>query len=346
TCCHLSSEEVGHRQARGLKPTLRFRVPENAVIEFVDLVKGPQRFSSNDIGDFIVRRADGTSPFLFCNAIDDALMRITHVLRGDDHLTNTPRQILILQALNLPLSQYGHLSLITGDDGTPLSKRHGSFSVQDLQRRGFLPQAVINYLARLGHTCEVQQLLNFDELAMHFNLEKLSRSPAHFDHNQIMYWQKISVQLLDKNRFLNWLGEDIKKQIPENMQNVFVSATQPNIAFPHDAAMWSAIFFSDCLKLEELDHEALTWLCDAKEQFFIIAEQALENYGTDFSRILVEMKQALGISGKRLFMPLRIALTGKVHGPELALIAQLLGVKKMQQRLGQALQFIRLLSKP
>src|SRR3990167_6009175 len=344
TCRQLIAEEITQRKEQGLKPTLRFRVPENTMIEFIDLVKGPQHFNSNDIGDFIIRRADGTSPFLFCNAIDDATMKVTHVLRGDDHLTNTPRQIMILQALNLPISHYGHLSLITGSDGTPLSKRHGSFSVQDLQQRGFLPQAVINYLARLGHTCDAQQLLSFSELAAHFNVEKLSRSPAHFDHSQLMYWQKTAALLLDKTEFWHWLGEGIQRQVPEAMHDLFVSAVQPNIAFPHEAAMWAATFFSDSLKLEDLNDEALAFLRDTKEQFFVEAEQAVINYGTNFQRLLVEMKQTLGLSGKRLFMPLRIALTGRMDGPELALIAPLLGTKPLQQRFSQALKFVAELS--
>jgi glutamyl/glutaminyl-tRNA synthetase len=182
-------------------------VPTNTAIEYVDIVKGPQSFQSDDIGDFIVRRADGTAPFLFCNAIDDAMMEVSHVLRGEDHVANTPRQIMLLQTLGLHIPHYGHLSLIVGDDGAPLSKRHGSFSIDELQKHGYLPNAIMNYLARLGHTCDSQALLNFDDLASHFQLDTLSRSPARFDKAQLMYWQKNAVQALTVQQVWHWLGE-------------------------------------------------------------------------------------------------------------------------------------------
>src|SRR5262249_54002568 len=136
---------------QGIQPTLRFRVPAKQTLTFHDFVKGRQRYNTDDIGDFVIRRADGTPPFLFCNAIDDALMGITHVIRGEDHVANTPRQLLILQGLNLPEPEYGHISLIVGPDGSPLSKRHGSRSIKELREEGYLSQAIVNYLARLGH---------------------------------------------------------------------------------------------------------------------------------------------------------------------------------------------------
>jgi nondiscriminating glutamyl-tRNA synthetase len=115
-------------------------------VEFTDLVRGPQRFASDDIGDFVIRRADGTPQFFFANAVDDALMGVTHVLRGEDHLTNTPRQVLLLEALGLPVPHYGHLALIVGSDGGPLSKRSGDLSVRELRAQGYLPEVLLNYL--------------------------------------------------------------------------------------------------------------------------------------------------------------------------------------------------------
>ena len=193
TCRKLSPEEIENRLAQGEKPALRFKVPENAVIEFIDSVKGLQKFNSDDIGDFIIRRADGSSSFIFCNAIDDSLMEVTNVIRGEDHLANTPRQLMILQALAMRTPSYGHLSLILGDDGTPLSKRHGSFSLHDLREQGFLPKAILNYLARLSHTYDNNDLLTFEELAAHFHLDKLSKASARFDKNQLLHWQKEAV---------------------------------------------------------------------------------------------------------------------------------------------------------
>ncbi len=335
TCRGLSQEEIEKRLASGRKPAWRFEVPSQTKIEFVDTIKGPQAFQSDDIGDFIVRRADGTPPFLFCNAIDDAEMKISHVLRGEDHLANTPRQIMLLKTLNLPVPYYGHLPLIVGDDGAPLSKRHGSFSVEELRKEGYLSISLINYLSRLGHSCDTQALLPFHELAKHFDLEKLSRSPARFDKNQLLYWQKLAVQSLDMNGFWRWIGDEIQEQIPAAKQALFVECIKANVVFPHDVLLWGKIFFHHHIHFDEA---AISHLQEAGEQFFVEAEQAFDQYGLDVNAVLAEMKKTLGLSGKKLFMPLRLALTGQTHGPELAQIATLLGQKKIKERLGDVIK--------
>jgi len=333
TCRLLLEAEIEKRLQEGKKPAWRFSIPLHQTIEFNDIVKGLQQFRSDDMGDFIVRRADGTSPFLFCNAIDDAMMQVTHVLRGEDHLTNTPRQIMILNTLELPIPQYGHLSLIVGDDGAPLSKRHGSFSVNDIREQGYLAIAIINYLTRLGHICDTQDLLPFNELANHFHLDKLSRSPARFDVVQLLYWQKLAVQSLDVQGVWRWLGEHIQNQVPEASQTLFAEIIKMNIEFPRDAALWAKIFFHENVTLSEVES---TIIREAGEQFFVEAELAVDKYGLDLTAILAEMKQTLGLQGKKLFMPLRVALTGRMHGPELAHVAALLGAKKMKHRFSQA----------
>lgn len=333
TCKKLSADEVAKRLAEGKKPAWRFIVPENEAVDFVDTVKGPQHFSTHDIGDFIVRRADGTSPFLFCNAIDDATMKVTHVLRGEDHIANTPRQILILKTLGLSVPHYGHLSLIVGDDGAPLSKRHGSSSVNDIREAGYLPQAIMNYLARLGHVCDVPELLDFNHLAEHFVLEKLSKSPAKFDTTQLMYWQKTAVQSLDFENMWRWLGESVSGQVPLAQQELFVKVIRGNVEFPEDALRWAKIFFHDKIEFDDVSSAAIR---DAGEQFFVEAELAVGKYGTDIKQVLDDMKKTLGLSGKKLFMPLRAALTGRVDGPEMVNIAEMLGQEKMQHRLSRA----------
>jgi len=338
TCRQLSAEDIAERIAAGKKPALRFHVPVKKSIEFVDLVKGTQRFNSDDIGDFIIRRAEGTASFMFCNAIDDALMGITHVLRGDDHLANTPRQLMILQALNLHVPQYGHLALITGEDGSSLSKRHGSFSLHDLRERGFLHLAVLNYLARLGHACEEQCLLHFPELAAHFHIEKLSRSSARFDQNQLLHWQKEAVMALDATALWKWLGDDIKQMIPASLTDLFVQVIRPNIYFPIEAKNWVNILFSDKLSFDE---EQMVILKEAGEPFFVALKNAMAQHGTDLQCILAELKTTLNVSGKKLFMPVRVALTAQQHGPELAHIVTLIGQERMQQRFEDALQVVR-----
>ncbi len=193
TCASLSAQEVARRVAAGERPALRFRVPAGLSIEFDDLVHGPQRFASDDIGDFVIRRADGSVAFFLGNAVDDAEMGINLVLRGDDHLANTPRQIMLLQALGRPLPGYGHLPLLLGANGAPLSKRDGAASLGDLRAQGYLPGALRNYLVRLGHPVAESGWLETDALAQHFDLARSSRSAAHFDEAQLRHWQREAV---------------------------------------------------------------------------------------------------------------------------------------------------------
>lgn len=335
-CRHLSQDEVAAKLAAGEKPSWRFAVPLHRAITFDDVVKGPQVFQSDDIGDFIIRRADGSPPFLFCNAVDDADMRVTHVLRGEDHLANTPRQLLVLESLGLPLPRYGHLSLIVGADGAPLSKRHGSYSLHEMHSAGFLPIALMNYLSRLGHACEPQALLSFDELAKHFYLEKLSKSPARFDVNQLLYWQRTAVQALSTEGVWAWLGSRVHDIVPEDKRDIFAHIIKMIVDFPDDAYDWAKIFFHDQVPL---DADAKAIITAAGEQYFVEAELAVQKFGTDMKAMFDEMKKTLNVSGKALFMPLRVALTGKSHGPDMAQIASLLGAEKMQHRLSRAFKF-------
>lgn len=335
-CRALSQTEIDAKIAAGEKPTWRFKIPQNKMIAFVDVVKGPQQFNSEDIGDFIIRRADGSPPFLFCNAVDDADMHVTHVLRGEDHLTNTPRQLLILESLGLPLPQYGHLSLIVGHDGAPLSKRHGSYSLHEMHSTGYLSIALMNYLARLGHACESQALLSFDELAQHFFLEKLSKSPARFDENQLLFWQRTAVQRLSADEVWRWLGESVQAIVPVASQTRFADIIKMIVDFPHDARDWAKIFFHEQVNYDE---ECKAVIRQAGEQFFVEAEQAIDKHGVEMKLVFDEMKKTLHVAGKALFMPVRYALTGRAHGPDMAQIAELLGVEKMKHRFSRAFKW-------
>ena len=338
TCRKLTAADVQARLAKGMKPALRFEVPKSTVIEFEDLVKGLQRFNSDDIGDFIIRRADGTSSFMFSNAVDDALMQVTHVLRGDDHLANTPRQLMLLNTLNLRTPTYGHLSLITGDDGAKLSKRHGSSSLHDLIQQGYLSIATVNYLGRLSHAYEQQHLMSFAELAQNFKLEKLSRAPARFDKNQLLHWQKEAVMQLDTDSLFAWLDPQVQEKVPASKRDLFADLMRKNILFPHEANLWVEILFGN---EPQFTHEQIDVLKEAGESFFNEAQLAVKSHGTDIKLICDELKTNLKISGKKLFMPLRLALTGEEHGPELVHIAALLGPEKMLRHFDHALEVVR-----
>lgn len=333
TCRHLSAQEVERKLAEGEKPTLRFRVAEDAVIEFTDTVKGPQRFYGRDIGDFIIRRANGTSPFMFCNAVDDGLMGVTVVLRGEDHLTNTPRQLMIFQALGLSAPTYGHIALIVGDDGSPLSKRHGSQSVQALREAGYLPTALINYLARLGHHYAEDALMSLTTLAEKFLTASLGRAPARFDAQQMLHWQKEAMACISVEALWQLMPEEVQQQVPEAAQSTFIALIRPNITFPQEAKKWSDIFYAGQV-VYDTEGEAIIEAAGA--EFFSVALRVLDQAGADFKKMVTTLKTELGVKGKKLFQPLRVALTGELHGPELAEIIALLGADQARVRLEQA----------
>lgn len=189
TCRALSESQRCERLVRGQPGALRFKAPSDRTVNFVDLVQGERRFVADADGDFILRRADGGTASFFSNAIDDALMQVTLVLRGEDHLANTPRQLLILERLGLTAPRYAHVPLLLGGDGVPLSKRRGHVSLQGLRQRGFLPGAVRNYLVRLGHSCNTDTWLDDEAMIQAFDLSRLGREPARFDAAQLQRWQ-------------------------------------------------------------------------------------------------------------------------------------------------------------
>ncbi len=329
-CARLSEAEREARRARGLPATLRFRIPPGRVVEFHDLVRGPQRFSSDDIGDFIIRRADGGAQFFFTNAVDDALMEITHVLRGEDHLTNTPRQLLLLEALQLPAPEYGHIALIVGADGSPLSKRHGSRSLRELREAGFLPDAVNNYLARLGHTYDSDGWMEPAELAAGFAVGHLGRAPARYDEAQLLHWQAEAVARRADESLQIWMGTAVWARAPADRRDDFIAAVRPNVRFPADALDWAERLFGTDLAL---DGEARAAIESAGNDFFRQALAAYTAHGAAYQPLVEQLKAATGARGKALFLPLRAALTGLTHGPELARILALIPAELARRRL-------------
>lgn len=325
TCAGLSSEEREARLAEDRPYTLRFQVPEGRTVAFHDLVRGEQRFQTDLLGDFVITRTDGSPAFFFANALDDALMGVTHVLRGEDHVANTPRQLLLLEALGLEAPAYGHLPLVVGSDGAPLSKRRGAASVAELRERGYLPEAVTNYLARLGHHFDDDGLKSLDELGRGFSLEALGRAPAHYDEGQLRHWQKLAVAAAADEAFLAWAGEGVAG-VPAAARGDFVTAVRPNCEFPSDIAHWAGVLFGEGPNLEG---EALEVVREAGTAFFDRAAEAVAREGASVAAI----KAATGEKGRQLFMPLRAALTGELHGPELKAVLELLGTERTAARL-------------
>ncbi len=331
TCRDLSADERRRRLGAGQPATLRFRVPAGRHIEFTDLVHGAQRFLSDDIGDFVIRRADGSAAFFFSNALDDAAMGVTQVLRGEDHLTNTPRQLLILEALGLPAPRYGHISLILGSDGAPLSKRHGAASVREFRERGYRPEAVVNYLFRLGHSSSEHDLLGLQALAAAFDPQHLGRAPAHFDEQQLTVWQKHAVHRLAPEGAREWLAAQLPNGLDAHVATAFCAAVLPNVVLPEDARAWADIVFGPA---PVLAGEGADLVREAGREFFAAAARAAAD-GGDFAQIAAAARAVSGRKGAQLFRPLRFALTGLGHGPELAPLLRVMPTGETERRLAR-----------
>ena len=332
TCRELPAEERARRAAQGLPATLRFRVPAGRRLEFLDLVHGPQHFATEDIGDFVIRRADGSAAFFFSNAVDDACMGVTLALRGEDHLANTPRQLLLLEALRLEPPTYGHLALLLGADGAPLSKRHGATSVREYRERGYLAVAVANHLFRLGHSSPLHGLLTLEEMARGFDTAHLGRSPARFDEQQLEVWQKDAVHHLSPEAARGWLAAVLPPGLEEAALNAFVSAVLPNLVLPGDALPWVDIVFGGPPALEAGAEDVVR---SAGAPYFAAAAAAAAAAGNDLSAIAGAARAASGRQGKQLYMPLRLALTGRSHGPELAPLLKAMPPGKARERLAR-----------
>lgn len=333
TCLKLDADEVRRRLDAGRQAAVRFHVPDGRAVEFVDEVHGPQRFLTDDIGDFVLRRADGSVSFFLANALDDSAMGITLVLRGDDHLANTPRQLLLLEALGMRLPRYGHLPLVLAENGAPLSKREGATSLSDLHAQGYLPGAVCNYLARLGHACSHDGWLRVDELPRHFDLARTSHSAARFDPAQLRHWQREAVTHATDAELDHWLGRRIDALGDVARREAFVTAVRGNVLVPPDVDALVAVVAGDELAVSA---EAAGEIGAAGIEYFHQARETFDATGGDFKHWTRALAEASGRKGARLYMPLRSALTGATHGPELAPLVRLMGGDRVRRRLAAA----------
>lgn len=333
TCRALDAAARRARAAEGRPAALRFAVPESETVRFDDLVRGSQEIRTATIGDFLVRRADGSPVFFFCNAVDDALMDVTHVLRGDDHLSNTPRQLLLLGVLGLAAPRYGHLPLLLDTGGAPQSKRRDSVTLSALRGEGYRAAAVANYLLRLGHHGAPDAWIEPAELPAHFHVEKLGRAPAHYDPVQLDHWQREAVLRLDEDAVAEFLAGELPADWPPDRRKAAARLIQGNVLLPRDARAWLAVLDGD---LGPLPAEARSAIGDAGAEFFHAALAALEEAGRDLKTLARGIEARTGRRGAALYRPLRFALTGRHDGPELAALFAQIPPPLLRERLAGA----------
>ena len=336
-CAGIPAAVAAARLAAGETASVRLRMPGTGSIGFDDLIRGRQTFSAEALSDPVIRRADGSAAFLLANAVDDAQMGITHVIRGEDHLSNTPRQIVLLESLGLEAPGYGHVGLVVNTDGTPLSKRTGSAGVGELDRQGYRPEAVINYLARLGASIPTDELLSLEALAAKFTVQGLSRGPARFDRAQLDHWQTRAMAHLTADELSDAAAA---AGVPADLQGPFTVLVQPNLKTLADINGWAWRLCDPAA--EVLDPVAtpardLAVIIDASPTFFLAARDALDACSkSDWSTVRPALEAATGAGGGRLMKPLRLALTGLGHGPTIGEIIEFMPAATRRARLARA----------
>jgi Glutamyl- and glutaminyl-tRNA synthetases len=342
---------VATRLAAGEEATVRFRVPMGDVT-FVDLIHSSITFSSDVIGDFIVKRTDGGFAYNFAVVIDDAGMKITHVLRGEDHITNTARQLMLYDALGEPAPEYGHHSLIHGPDGGKLSKRHGATSIGEFRDMGYLSAAVVNYLALLSwHPGDEREKFSLDELVEAFDMSRVSKSPAIFDLDKLNWLNGIYIRELAPAELAElarpYLHEE-GLEFAAGQREVVAAAIQANLVVLEEAPRFARVFADD-LTLTASVHLAILDTPGVREVLSITEERveatAGEYLAPDEARSLLkgvaEACAPLGIKGKSIYKPLRVALTGLDQGPELFYLVAGLGRSRILVRLAEALSYLK-----
>ncbi len=347
-CRYLSQAEIEQKIAGGIKPTLRFRVPANNVYVVNDLVRGKVSFESQNEGDFIIMKSDGLPTYNFAVVIDDVLMGITHVIRAEEHLSNTPRQLMIYDALNFKRPEFAHISLIMGSDRQKMSKRHGATSLIQYRKMGYLPEALFNFLALLGWSPEGEkEILSSRELIEAFKLERVAKSPAVFDLDKLNWLnqQYIKNKSIEELQSLLWpyiettpYAGSIKKLNDEAL-SILIESLRDRITCLSDVGDQMKIFFQEP-DYEGEAREILTgdYTRQVLEKFQ--RELPLFNDAPEIKQFMKALAKELGLKPKDVFMPVRCALTGTSHGPDLTHLLLIWGREETLRRVKTCLEFI------
>ncbi|WP_201716406.1 glutamate--tRNA ligase [Rossellomorea arthrocnemi] len=346
-CRNLTKEDQEKLAAEGRQPSIRFRVPAGKVYSFNDIVKEDVAFESDGIGDFVIAKKDGTPTYNFAVAVDDYLMKISHVLRGEDHISNTPKQLMIFEALGWEAPVYGHMTLIVNESRKKLSKRDESIIqfIEQYEALGYLPEALFNFIALLGWSPKgEEELFSKDEFIEIFDPARLSTSSALFDNQKLTWMNNQYMKNLE-------LAQVVELSLPHlisagkldgNMSDEqrewaarVISLYQEQMSFGAEIVELSEMFFKADLEYGEeakavLEEEQVPEVLQA----FLNEIEALENYeAAEIKSSIKAVQKSTGHKGKKLFMPIRVAVTGQTHGPELPNAIELLGKDTVKHRL-------------
>lgn len=331
-----------HRTEPGEGPyVVRFKNPLEGVVEFDDLVRGKVSFANSELDDLIIARSDGSPTYNFTVVVDDWDMKITHVIRGDDHINNTPRQINILRALGATPPLYAHVPMILGSDGKRLSKRHGAVSVLQYREEGFLPEALLNYLARLGWSHGDQEIFSIDELIKYFDIKGINRAPAAFNQDKLIWLNQHYMKTSDPAHVakeLAWhmekLGIDTKNG-PALTEIIKAQAERTKTL--REMAERSRYFYEDVVLNDEMKGHFTPEL----KPVFAMARDKFAGLGAwtkeAIHEVIANTAEQFGLKLGKLAQPLRIAMTGGTVSPPIDMTMMLIGKERVIERLDKVL---------
>lgn len=346
-CRHLTTEQQQQLEEEGRKPSIRFKVPKGQVFSFDDMVKGHVSFEGDGIGDHVIVKKDGIPTYNFAVTVDDHLMEISHVLRGDDHISNTPKQLMIYEALGWTPPIFGHMTLIVNESRKKLSKRDESIIqfIEQYEELGYIPEALFNFITLLGWSPEGEkEIFSKEEFITIFDSHRLSKSPALFDKQKLawmnnQYMKKVELDRVVELALPHLIKSGYVTETRTDEENAWVreliALNQEKMSFGAEIVGLSELFFSEEVNMDEeakaiISEEQVPEVLSA----FLAEIDNLESFTAgEIKKAVKAVQKSTGHKGQKLFMPIRVAATGQMHGPDLMKAIELLGKDKVKTRL-------------
>lgn len=345
-CRHLTPDEVESRLNAGLPAVVRMKIPTQGVVTVNDLIRGTIAFPCDQLDDQVLLKSDGYPTYHLANVVDDHLMHITHVIRGEEWLPSTPKHCLLYDYLGWDKPQFAHLSLLLNPDKSKLSKRQGDVAVEDYRRQGYLPEALINYLALLGwNPGDEREIFSLDDLIREFSLERVGKSGAIFNLEKLRWMNGYYIRHTDEQRLLQLAASFFPATagISEQKIALLISTFKDSISYLGELPAKCQFALAAHLDYQQPEVTEWLWRDEAATILRQIQEELRDRTSIDGKQLVELMNRVaknIGIKGKPLWMTLRCALTAQTHGPELHQIITILDLPQIRQRISDALQFI------
>jgi len=339
-CSRLSKEEINEKINNGEKYVIRQKMPKEGITIVHDVVYGDIEVDNSTLEDQILLKSDGYPTYNFANVIDDHLMEVSHVMRGNEYLSQSAKYILLYEAFGWENPVYIHVPMVLGEDGNKLSKRNGDASFMDLYNDGYLPEAVVNYLVLLGWSPESnQEVYTMDELIQNFDARRISKSPSSYDVKKLKWFNQKYIKNLSDEDYLKFIKPFLKLDVSEKSDewiNKLLLIYKEHLSYGNEINELVDIFFNDEISISEESQEFLNSdenipvvINAYKEEFSKLDSWNIES----ISEVINKVKELTGVKGKLLYMPLRIKISGVEHGPELPDTIYLIGKEKVINRL-------------